>query len=533
MADMNVDPKSIKDFLSSGREFLIPEYQRQYRWDKEQCQTLWEDILDFFGEVRQTNAQNSQEKNEYYLGSIVGFSSEDNKNVLEIIDGQQRITTLNLLFRALYEKATGGNYTNENTKGYAKLFGKCIWCYDEGSEELEFTKTHLKSKVILDEGLTELEKILSEDCTLDNKQNSLYAKNFQFFRGKIDDFLTQNPDSFGEFCKVVLNNLIIMPIECKSEDSALRIFQTLNDRGLPLGDSDIIKSKVYGFTKADSRKDFIKQWQEIEENVENIEWYFRQYMHVLRAKNNDTSKEIALRTFFLKNNVEALKSAELMEDISDLVKFWGDKYDDKLSLRANQFFDILADYPNEYHYYLNSAIYFYFKDKDYFSDSRILPLLQQSIANLFVVFIDSKAVNTIKPIVFKAYTNLYKNGKLDFGDSAKKILEDKENFKKNLLSPSKLQNALISLNMYLKFQDQDILAGEVEHIFPRKWQNTNYNGWDKDSAKEKLESLGNKMWLEKQINIEAGNGYFGKKKEKYKNSKFLEANELAKYPKDD
>lgn len=55
----------------------------------------------------------------------------------------------------------------------------------------------------------------------------------------------------------------------------------------------------------------------------------------------------------------------------------------------------------------------------------------------------------------------------------------------------------------------------MEHIFPQKWQNTNYNGWTREDAKEYLEQIGNKMWLEKKINIQAGNGYFGRKKEKY------------------
>lgn len=73
----------------------------------------------------------------------------------------------------------------------------------------------------------------------------------------------------------------------------------------------------------------------------------------------------------------------------------------------------------------------------------------------------------------------------------------------------------------------------MEHIFPQKWQNTNYNGWTREDAKEYLEQIGNKMWLEKKINIRAGNGYFGRKKEKYKESNFLEARDLANYPKND
>ena len=60
---------------------------------------------------------------------------------------------------------------------------------------------------------------------------------------------------------------------------------------------------------------------------------------------------------------------------------------------------------------------------------------------------------------------------------------------------------------------------EIEHIFPKKWQNTNYNGWEEADAQVYLEKLGNKVAIEKKINILSGNGYFHKKKSKYNDSK--------------
>ena len=79
-----------------GRKFIIPEYQRPYRWTKDECETLWNDILGVFG-----NGENIEE---YFLGSIVTYKNDNKKlEILEIIDGQQRITTLTLLFRAFYE----------------------------------------------------------------------------------------------------------------------------------------------------------------------------------------------------------------------------------------------------------------------------------------------------------------------------------------------------------------------------------------------------------------------------------------------
>lgn len=74
---------------------------------------------------------------------------------------------------------------------------------------------------------------------------------------------------------------------------------------------------------------------------------------------------------------------------------------------------------------------------------------------------------------------------------------------------------------------------DIEHIFPKKWQNTNYNGWSKDDADLYLDRFGNKCVFEKKLNIQAGNGYFGVKKQKYKSSKIATILDLANYDKDD
>ena len=74
---------------------------------------------------------------------------------------------------------------------------------------------------------------------------------------------------------------------------------------------------------------------------------------------------------------------------------------------------------------------------------------------------------------------------------------------------------------------------DIEHIFPQKWQNTNYNGWNNEEAKTHLNMFGNKVVLGRRLNIQAGNGYFGQKKIKYANSTVREVQDLAKYPSED
>jgi hypothetical protein len=91
------------------------------------------------------------------------------------------------------------------------------------------------------------------------------------------------------------------------------------------------------------------------------------------------------------------------------------------------------------------------------------------------------------------------------------------------------------LDAYLTPEQIDLIPDtfEVEHIFPKKWQDTNYNGWEEKDAQAYLDRFGNKIVFEKKLNIQAGNGYFGKKKEKYSLSKIAVVKKLAEYPKHD
>ena len=94
MSKLNVDQKSIKDLLNNKKaDFLIPDYQRPYAWGEKECETLWEDLFSFAFPENDYEKFNSND--EYFLGPIVTFTNADGKQ--EVIDGQQRLTTLMLL----------------------------------------------------------------------------------------------------------------------------------------------------------------------------------------------------------------------------------------------------------------------------------------------------------------------------------------------------------------------------------------------------------------------------------------------------
>ena len=100
MSKLNVDQKSIKELLNNNKSiFLIPDYQRPYAWEEKECLTLWDDLMNFCFPDQNKDKFN-KDTDEYYLGSMVTFKNIDNK--FEVIDGQQRLTTIMLLLRAFY-----------------------------------------------------------------------------------------------------------------------------------------------------------------------------------------------------------------------------------------------------------------------------------------------------------------------------------------------------------------------------------------------------------------------------------------------
>ena len=251
MSKLNIDQQTIKELFQNKRsDFLIPDYQRPYAWGLDECQTLWDDIFTFAfpdGDESKFNIDD-----EYFLGPIVTFKNERGK--LEIIDGQQRLTTLMLLLRAFYEHF--GNMKDSSSVKTAEAIAGCIWKTNEfGAPNMEQLK--INSEVSTDDDKDEFLNILKSGQTND-EQRSRYAQNYRFFTKQIDKFLQEYPSYFAYLPARIMNNCILLPIEAESQDTALRIFSTLNDRGKPLSDTDIFKAQFYkyyeGFATSKGRK---------------------------------------------------------------------------------------------------------------------------------------------------------------------------------------------------------------------------------------------------------------------------------------
>lgn len=523
MSKLNVDQKSIKDlFQSKHADFLIPDYQRPYAWGEEECQTLWDDIFSFaFPDNDRTKFDRN---NEYFLGPIVTFTNDQGK--MEVIDGQQRLTTLMLLLRAFYVRF--GQMQDAESRATREDIEKCIWKTDEfGKPDMNALK--IDSEVATDRDKEEFLEILRTG-TVQKNQKSNYAMNYRFFQGKIEEFLNNFAGYFPYMPIRILNNCILLPIEAESQDTALRIFSTLNDRGKPLSDADIFKAQFYKFyTKLGKKDEFIQRWRELDELCEKIfhpnsgtpmDELFTRYMYYVRATMGiKSSTTEALRKFYEKDGYALLKDESTFENLVVLAHFWDDvsnQDNTRFSERILRRLFVLNYAPNGMWTYFVSVYFMQNKDDDgVLEDNNFYAFLNKITAFIWTYAVTNPGVNALRTPVYAEMVNIVNDQPVTFADyrfDPKTVESMFANFSFNNGRP-----ITKSMLAWWAFHDdaQELLSletiFEIEHIYARNRQ-------DKEKSLsdiKNLESLGNKALLEKRINIGAADYRFEDKKKYY------------------
>lgn len=519
MSKLNVDQKSIYELLSDRKaDYIIPDYQRPYAWDEDNCQTLWDDIFSFA--IPDNDATKFDTNDEYFLGSIVTF--ENDKKQQEVIDGQQRLTTFMLLLRAFYDRFT--QMQNQDSKDFSERIASCIWKTNEMGKP---DKEHLKidSVVATDKDKDEFLSILKTGIVT-NEQTSRYANNFRFFLEKVDDFINHFPTFAEKLPARILNNCILMPIEAESQDTALRIFSTLNDRGLPLSDSDIFKAQFYQYYKQqseDARNEFIKDWKKLEETCYKIfhpstgtpmDDLFTRYMYFIRAKrdNNKSTTTESLRKFYERDKYSILKQDGTFDSLKDLAQFWEDIADqnsERFSENTLRKLFTLNYAPNSMWSYFVSVYYMANRDENGSLDTKKFEIfLDRTIAFVWGYAVVHPGVNALRTPLFAEMLNIVNLNEVTFSE----FKFDKEQTRSAIViydfkNGRPITKSMLALRMML--DNEQALPKlsqqfDIEHIYPKKRQE-NERGL---SDNKQIESLGNKALLEKRINIRASDYRF-------------------------
>ena len=514
MKAINATPVTIKELFQ--KDYLIPKFQRPYSWEVDECEKLWNDIIDFY-----ESKESKTEK--YFLGNIVVYDSEnDEVGSREVVDGQQRLLTLTLLIKAIFDHA----------KSWIQL-EKCLKMTDPKSDEVT-NELRVKTHAIADDMKALEEVILNKPAS--NKKNNIYI-NFIHYKTKVEEWSRdKTATEYDQFVTTLLDQIVLLPIKCETSDDALTIFETINNRGKPLDDSDIFKAKLYSDAISKGKEEwFMKKWNELSDHG----WIFLIYMHILRAKAGTEDKEIAMRKFFIdkKNLLDCQNTMDALVKIHKIsTEFEGDNY--ILSL-----WHIMGTYSNQY---WNFPLYVYLHKHAKLEDGEIKLkdkkldefkcLMEETVKYFFLKGVIGRGYsNIVRLVVYKVYSKIesgkdflveYKNGvtqdeKLEFNSRIDKSQFGRYN--KGIILLSSFLNPNQNVD---KFYNMISGKYDIEHILPRNWNN--YNGWNEAAHSEDINILGNLMPLKRCLNIKASNEFFSKKQLEYKKSDVQDAIDLFK-----
>lgn len=528
---IEVNKQSVEVLLGSGKSkpFVIPEYQRPYAWTDEQVETLFEDLWEFTA-----TSGGTEHDGTYFLGSIVAYENENGEQ--EIIDGQQRITSLFLLLRAIYTnliETTASERTAEANNFISKI-EPAIWRTNKLTGTVDFKDILLTSRVVNNEGNEILRTILETGHADENAKDN-YSRNYRNFQELFNKHSKDNPLMIYQFIYALLNQAILLPITADTQDTALTIFSTLNDRGLPLSDSDIFKAKIYNQLEAKDKKIFIERWKELDEQAidvnESIQQLFYYSMFYYRALDKDTKTTTpGIRKYFAANKFERLYKPEMLDTLFVILNLWkvvnkGEELEEQWSKnkKIRQSLDILRSYPNEFWKYPVIIYYVCHHNEDGFEKEFSL-FLNKLLRELVTIYLIMPTINAVKPDILRLDSAIVESARPDF--EFKTI--DISGLEKYIQNPNR--NVVRMLLKMLAYEHQDELLPdkwEIEHIFPQKWQTNYFPNASDETIKEKIEHIGNKLPFEKKLNIVAGNGYFGKKKKEYAASQIVITNEMG------
>ena len=271
---MNIKPydKTVRDLLGSKRQFVIPRFQREYSWDKKNYQEFLEDMLGNLI-IKDGRISSSQ----YFLGTMlfIGNFAEGTEQEIQVVDGQQRLTTITILFSAMSDIfLTLGEQTLSR-----QLFAYIMTEDDDGNEV-----RILKSKTsypFFSYFIQDKEKKMSPDAT--TEEEHCIKETYEYFRAQLTEVKLKSMlkrkhgseivealseiDVLKALRDQVLNSTFIS-ISTTDREQANKIFEILNAKGKRLAYIDLIKNKIFEVLNKVEPADFAEEtWKNIKETL--------------------------------------------------------------------------------------------------------------------------------------------------------------------------------------------------------------------------------------------------------------------------
>lgn len=545
---VSAEAKSISEIFS--KFFSIPAYQRDYVWKEENIEAFFNDILESF---------NSNANKDYFMGSLLLARHPENSASYFVIDGQQRLTTSYILLKLFLDFSK--EYGTENEQFYIKL-SLC----NPTSKGLQYKVTFLYEQTqklmdefirqeTLEDSLLFISKVYKMGSCSQSEYRMLEA--YRHFSKLLKEQFTKNNildwASMYEYISYFQQHVIFSVIYTENTQDALILFQNMNDRGVSLTKTDLLKNLLFQHLKentlAENEKNLSLKWREFVKTIEksknmNItpDRFLRHYIMVKTGRSDiqkgNVFNEIADKKDILnirQNPIEAfddiLEKAKLYVNIRAYGKRTSDGKEiqgllNMQALKVEQQVLLLLDtekMPDDVFEDFSSKI------ENLLFVYMVSGVLTKQYESLFcrwshedIQYIDSKEKYE-KFLNEKFLPELYKN---------KKIFEERFNqLSQQGLVKYKQKYILGKLAQFLEqkrgeFRSlKDVMKKykEIEHIWPQEPNEAvkqacnlspeDYAAW--------MQRLGNLTLLNKKLNIQASNAEFSVKVPYYENEDLL------------
>ncbi|GAA8260657.1 DUF262 and DUF1524 domain-containing protein [Helicobacter pylori] len=281
---------------NQNNQFVIPIYQRLYSWKKEQCEQLWDDIIKIGG---------NDKANGHFIGSILYvLDGNTPSSPLLIIDGQQRLTTITLLFIALR------NHLSDEVKR-KEIESYLINSNKDGDKKFRLILSESDRDTLL--------SLIDKDRRKPSEPSVKIVENFELFK----KWISENTDKLETIFKGLEKLMIVWIALEKGKDDSQLIFESMNSKGIELTQTDLIRNYIVMETEVGKQEDFYNQyWRAMEEDFKQNETLFNKFVrHYLTIKTGKIPKEKRVYEAF--KGYQQKEGIEIEDLLKDLQKYCG------------------------------------------------------------------------------------------------------------------------------------------------------------------------------------------------------------------
>ena len=311
MAEIKASEQNLNSVFSNDYFFEIPMYQRPYSWEEEQVSALLDDLL---------KAKERDDKSPYFLGSIVLVKNESSPQS-DVIDGQQRLTTISMLFCVLRELAEGNIKNSLDSR--VRETGDIL----EGTKDRFRVRLRERDRKFFQEKVQEsgaLAQFLEMDkANFSDSQERIY-ENAKYLYREMSELDEKERTDFaiyvGQQCYLVV-------VATSDVSSAYRIFSVMNDRGLDLSPTDILKADLIGKIADNEQQAYGDKWEKIEEDLGRDD--FRDLFSHIRMIHLQTKQQRTLQEEFQDSPklLKGITSESAKVFIDEVIQPYADVFD--------------------------------------------------------------------------------------------------------------------------------------------------------------------------------------------------------------